>query len=253
MKNPERVAELLAALKNECEYRFEFDAVDALAQSVKELPRVAVIDDKHQEFLGKVYNKREPSGHFYRSYNKANAGLHRVVWSYYFGEIPDGCEIHHIDKNPANNNIENLQCLSKTEHRRLHKANQTSVVCEVCGKSFFTRKNFQGKCCSQKCYDKKRRTQPISCVCAICGKIFATNARNSAKTCSSECAHALAQKTRKEGTAKRHRGFREERTCIICGQKFTVRKDAKTKTCSLECSHILRQQTLQNHSNSDEK
>ena len=44
--------------------------------------------------------------------------MHRYVWEYYFGEIPDGYDIHHINENRSDNRIENLECLSKSEHTR---------------------------------------------------------------------------------------------------------------------------------------
>lgn len=35
-------------------------------------------------------------------------------------EIPEGYEIHHIDGNPSNNSIYNLELLLKEEHNKLH-------------------------------------------------------------------------------------------------------------------------------------
>ena len=46
---------------------------------------------------------------------------HRLVWEKINGKIPEGHEIHHIDLNRCNNNIDNLICLNKKEHRNLHK------------------------------------------------------------------------------------------------------------------------------------
>lgn len=49
--------------------------------------------------------------------------LHRYVWEKENGKIPEGYHIHHkdfkINKN-LNNDISNLQCLSKSDHRKLH-------------------------------------------------------------------------------------------------------------------------------------
>jgi predicted DNA-binding protein YlxM (UPF0122 family) len=44
--------------------------------------------------------------------------MHRYVYQKEKGEIPDGCDIHHLDENKANNNIDNLECLPKSEHTR---------------------------------------------------------------------------------------------------------------------------------------
>lgn len=35
--------------------------------------------------------------------------VHRIVWMLHFGEIPDGQEIDHIDRNKYNNDITNLR------------------------------------------------------------------------------------------------------------------------------------------------
>jgi hypothetical protein len=51
---------------------------------------------------------------------KRNYLLHRVMWASVHGEIPEGMQIHHIDDNKANNAIENLQCVTDLEHRRIH-------------------------------------------------------------------------------------------------------------------------------------
>src|SRR6266508_516570 len=42
--------------------------------------------------------------------------LHHVVWEKHFGPIPDGCEIHHRDKDKSNNAPGNLACLTPSEH-----------------------------------------------------------------------------------------------------------------------------------------
>jgi len=50
---------------------------------------------------------------------------HIYEWKKHYGKIPkdeDGrsFEIHHIDGNPKNNSIENLQCISIKEHYEIH-------------------------------------------------------------------------------------------------------------------------------------
>lgn len=46
--------------------------------------------------------------------------LHHYVWEKYNGTIPEGMHIHHIDHNPLNNLLENLQLISATDHASLH-------------------------------------------------------------------------------------------------------------------------------------
>ena len=42
--------------------------------------------------------------------------VHRLVWQTFKGEIPKGLEIDHIDGNPRNNNLTNIQLLSRREN-----------------------------------------------------------------------------------------------------------------------------------------
>lgn len=44
--------------------------------------------------------------------------VHRIVWEAFNGLIPYGYEIDHIDDNNVNNQLINLRCLSKEEHKK---------------------------------------------------------------------------------------------------------------------------------------
>lgn len=44
--------------------------------------------------------------------------LHRAMWETFKGEIPKGFHIDHIDTDKANNNIENLRCVTPAENNR---------------------------------------------------------------------------------------------------------------------------------------
>jgi hypothetical protein len=57
---------------------------------------------------------------YYRLTNsrKVHIALHRYVWEKEKGNIPVGYEIHHIDGDKSNNNLNNLECLSKADHTR---------------------------------------------------------------------------------------------------------------------------------------
>ena len=46
--------------------------------------------------------------------------LHRYIWEYHFGEIPDGYFVHHKDGNPINNGLDNLQLIERGQHTILH-------------------------------------------------------------------------------------------------------------------------------------
>lgn len=48
--------------------------------------------------------------------------LHRAVWEYHHGEVPDGYHVHHIDEDRSNNDPANLLLVKGTEHVRHHMA-----------------------------------------------------------------------------------------------------------------------------------
>lgn len=52
--------------------------------------------------------------------NGKNTLLHRYVWEKYNGEIPEGYEVHHKDKNRRNYSIDNLEIKSVKDHHRKH-------------------------------------------------------------------------------------------------------------------------------------
>src|SRR5882672_4526506 len=45
---------------------------------------------------------------------------HREVWKTHFGPIPRGWDVHHIDFDKSNNDIENLIALPHQFHNKIH-------------------------------------------------------------------------------------------------------------------------------------
>lgn len=46
--------------------------------------------------------------------------IHQLVWRQFYGEIPKGFDVHHVNFNPNDNRPENLVLLSHPEHIKLH-------------------------------------------------------------------------------------------------------------------------------------
>ena len=76
--------------------------------------QVNVISETKQEFNGEVYYL---CGCYFQRKGKR---LHRAVWEYHNGNIPDGYEIHHIDGDRSHNSLENLYMMPAEEHHRHH-------------------------------------------------------------------------------------------------------------------------------------
>lgn len=52
--------------------------------------------------------------------NRKKGYIHRYIWEKYNNPIPNGYVIHHKDEDPSNNEIDNLQLMTNSEHVILH-------------------------------------------------------------------------------------------------------------------------------------
>lgn len=53
--------------------------------------------------------------------NKNQLLIHRIIWECVNGHIPEGYDVHHIDKNKQNNSIYNLELINHKTHSHNHK------------------------------------------------------------------------------------------------------------------------------------
>lgn len=221
MKFTPEVQAALQTLKNAAENDFERRRIDVLERDLTEPPTPEVIDDNHQRFNDVIYTKHASNGHY-----ECASGLHRAVYSYYFGEIPAGYEIHHVDEDKSNNAVSNLQLLTKSEHLLIHYPSkyvlrQKKFICQNCGKEFINVNNGRVKFCPE-CRNPEK-------ICPVCGKKFRPAVGRKAKCCSYVCAAKF-----------RYIGHMEKRNCVICGKEFLAPISHDTKCCSRECGYKYR-------------
>lgn len=87
---------------------------------------------------------------------------HRILVENSIGRLLTADEVvHHIDLNPLNNDLSNLQLLTATEHVKLHarlREHFIELVCPQCGKTFRRKynnrpviKNNKQGFCSRRC------------------------------------------------------------------------------------------------------
>lgn len=162
--------------------------------------------------------------------------LHRDVWRYYYGEIPEGdYEIHHIDCDKSNNDISNLQLLTREEHRRLHNPKghrygqpiEKELACDVCGKSYVGFDIGQKThYCSKYCLEKAKHDRLVKTLtCPNCGREFvARKFDNRIRFCSQQCSREY-----------NHNQAVEIKTCPVCGKNFECFKYRHQQCCSPEC------------------
>ena len=192
-------------------------------------------DIESQEFNGKIYHRYKGERYFSRGTHR----LHRVVWEFYNGEIPEGCHIHHKDENPANNAIENLELMQRTSHLSLHSQERIkdegelkkmrenmAKACE-CAKAWHHSEEGR-KWHSQHSKEQCEKRKPRKFLCDCCGKEFETkNIRISGNHfCSNNC----------KSKYRRIMHFDDEkRICPCCGKEFIVNKYSKQIYCGRSC------------------
>ena len=74
--------------------------------------------EKIQYFNNVKFVRDDKTGYYLNSTLRKR--MHRYVWEYYNGEIPKGFQIHHIDHDKSNNDISNLEMISRSKHAKIH-------------------------------------------------------------------------------------------------------------------------------------
>jgi len=73
-------------------------------------------------FNGSKYTMRN-TGYFGKTIGDRTL-LHRDMWEFHNGVIPIGWDVHHKDGDREHNEINNFECLPKSDHTRLHSHGQ---------------------------------------------------------------------------------------------------------------------------------
>lgn len=174
--------------------------------------------------------------------------IHQDVWRFYRGDIPKGHHIHHKDENPANNNIENLECLSASDHGKKRKGKKVTAaqkahlerILYLPSKWAWTRTE-KGKDLNKKKWTEFLKPMIYNLVdttCSFCSiefkvsemvKIRANNF-NKNTFCSNNCKSAFRRKSGVDNATFK---------CQRCPKSFTANKYSKQKFCGRSCSSIV--------------
>ncbi len=169
--------------------------------------------------------------------------LHEEIWKEANGPVPAGCEIHHADFDPLNNDVDNLVCLTVHKHKEAHAE--------------------RGRARSQSAEAQAHleRIRPLAAewhrspegiawhrehaaaqgfgqaefrdgICDNCRRPYRTSKPGgNDRFCSNAC---------KSAWRRAHGLDDEQRTCANCGCEFTVNKYSKTHCCTRECAQRYR-------------
>lgn len=102
------------------------------------------IDGYSVTLCGKVVGKRGsilkpvPKGNGYITFSRSNGYgnpqqtlLHRFMWEYWVGPIPEGYTIDHINGDKADNRLHNLQCVTQKHNARKSNLKLTTAQVEL--------------------------------------------------------------------------------------------------------------------------
>jgi len=182
--------------------------------------------------------KRDLKTGYYLSSNKIGKSrkrLHVYIWEKYNGTIPKGYQVHHIDKDKDNNNIDNLRLLEKKEHMLLHgrtmseeRKKELRRILNIKARPLAGEwhKSDEGRAWHSKhAKEQSEKTEPKKYICDYCGNLFETKKAYKAGTnkfCSNKCKSAFRRKSGSDNVIK---------ICEGCGKEFYANKYQKTKYC----------------------
>ena len=190
--------------------------------------QVIIIDATKQEFDGVRFYR---CGKYFQHNNKR---LHRAVWEYFNGAIPDGFDIHHVDHDTANNDIANLVMLARADHHSEHGRETAQAHPEHIERMRELAKAWhsseEGRAWHSE-QGKRNATMRESrtYVCDQCGREYETAhiySDGKPQYCSNNC----------KSRARALSGVDDvERICEYCGRPFMANKYTKLRYCSRSC------------------
>ena len=194
---------------------------------------------EYLEFNGEYFSKDEKTGYWQNT--KTRERMHRYVWKHYYGDIPKGFRVHHVDGDKSNNDISNLALLPHEAHVKLHAKNRSPETlkklqdnCErirLLAKAWHSSNEGREWHKDQWQKTKDKLFEKKEFVCENCGKTFLAPNNGSNRFCSNACKSAYRRKMGLDDVVK---------VCAYCGKEYKANKYKKTKYCSTECAHNAR-------------
>lgn len=184
-------------------------------------------------FNGKRFTRDDKTGYYLGTVkeNGKRQRLHRYIWEYYNGEIPKGYDIHHKDHNKDNNELDNLELITRSQHSKLHcqelteeqkQKRKDNLEKKARPKAIEWHKSEKAKTWHKEQYKRSLGAlEPRKYICDYCGKEYMARP-GTHRFCSGACGSAWRRKSGLDDI---------QRKCIICGKEFTINKYSKTQKC----------------------
>lgn len=202
---------------------------------------------EHIDFNGRRFYRYPDSPHrssrvyFSPHMDAAKAGvgrLHEEIWKSVHGEIPDGHHIHHIDGDPLNNDVGNLECLDPLTHTNLHidddrRQQMRDHAERIRPLTKAWHASEEGRVWhsehAKRVWVHRQETQRV---CEWCEAVYVSKSiQDRVRFCSARCCSA---ERRASGVDD------EDRVCEFCGEQFSVNRYYRTTFCSRSCGQRSR-------------
>lgn len=190
-------------------------------------------------FNGRKYRRDKKTGYYLNS--TTHERLHRAVWEYHNGAIPDGFHIHHIDEDKSNNEIVNLAFLPGRVHAYLHgkerdRYHHDEMIENLEKNAMPKAAEWHGSKAGREWHSEHAKKSAANMVkreyvCLNCGKKFYKKPLGENKFCSNACKSAYRRKSGVDNVVRK---------CAIRGKEFTTNKHSGAFTCSTSCSNKYR-------------
>jgi HNH endonuclease len=183
------------------------------------------MDKEYRKYFGKKFHKQR-DGYWA---NMMPIHAHRWVWINHHGAIPEGMDIHHKDGDKDNNEIENLEMLSRSDHLKRHweegryDLEQRRIQLIEARKWLKTEEGRKKQSNISKKAWETRKTTILKC--QECEKEIETT-QPWAKFCSNAC---------DKRWRRREKSCMIENICAICNNPFMKDKFSPQRFCSISC------------------
>lgn len=186
-------------------------------------------------FNGKRFTRDDKTGYYLGTVkeNGKRQRLHRYIWEYYNGEIPKGYDIHHKDHNKDNNELDNLELITRSQHSKLHcqelteeqkQKRRNNILNNAIPKAIEWHKSKEAKEFHKEHYKVSLALrQKEKFICENCGKEYEAYKNRINRFCSNKCKSAWRRKNNIDN---------EERYCSICGTIYQCNKYSLRKLCN---------------------
>lgn len=166
--------------------------------------------------------------------------LHIEVWKSAHGPVPEGHEIHHVDFDPSNNDLENLVCLTVAEHDAVHSAarrarastpERIQHLADVRPLASAWHRSPEGIAWHVRHAARFNfgRGEPRTEVCDQCGTDYVTTSPSRHdRFCSNKCKSAWRRASGVDD---------EQRSCPQCDREYSINRYSKAKYCSRLCAN----------------